>query len=290
MDNLSTGAHAFTAGGTRLVYHVAGRGPVMIAHSGGPGVEYAYLRSQGLEEHFTMVYLEPAGTGASGPLPSDATYVDTYTAFVHALVEHLGVSRVHLLGHSHGGFVALRFAILHPRRTAGLALYSTSPTTTPEFWEAEEVEAAAYLDRNADIPEIAEIGKALGEWDDVETDEAETAVLRRCLPVYFADFWGRRAEFEPLREAVRSRHLHFGSKNIDYRSDLAQIVAPTVVITGRHDFICGPVWATMLHEGIRGSRLVTLEKSGHFGHIEEPDGFLDALIPLVTGTMTCGPL
>jgi proline iminopeptidase len=49
------------------------------------------------------------------------------------------------------------------------------------------------------------------------------------------------------------------------------------VITGRHDFICGPVWAEMLHQGIPGSRLKILEYSGHFGHIEEPDAFTDAV-------------
>jgi proline iminopeptidase len=69
-----------------------------------------------------MVYPEPVGTGASGPLPTGATFVDTYVDFLHAMVDHIDVPQVHLLGHSHGGFVAQRFALRHPDRTAGLAL------------------------------------------------------------------------------------------------------------------------------------------------------------------------
>ncbi|GIF62336.1 hydrolase [Asanoa ishikariensis] len=281
MKNLSPGTHSFTVDGTRQVYHVAGHGPVMIAHPGGPGVEYSYLRSTRLEEHFTMVYVEPVGTGESGPLPAGATYVDTYVDFLHALVENLDVPKVFLLGHSHGGIVAVRFALLHPDRTAGLALYSATPCTTDEFWAAEEANAAVYGERHPDVPEAAAIVAAATQWDEVKTDEQQTAILRTFLPVYFADFWGRRAEFDVLRENVRAWYTTFESKNVDYRPDLWAITAPTVVLTGRHDFICGPVWARLLHEGIPGSELVILENSGHFAQVEEPDGFLDAMSRLL---------
>ncbi len=282
MHNLSSGTHSFTVNGTRQVYHVAGSGPVMITHSGGPGVDSAYLRSERLEEHFTMVYPEPVGTGDSGPLPAGATYVDTYVDFLSALVEHLDVPRVHLLGHSHGGFVAQRFAILHPDRTAGLALYSTSPTTTPDFWEAEQAAAAAYPQRHPDIPEAAKVLEVIDKFDTVHTAEEKTAVLSAALPVYFADFWGRRAEFKPLQDNIRAWVTEFDSMTIDYRAELPRITARTVVLTGRHDFICGPVWAEMLHEGIRGSRLVILENSGHFAQYEEPDAYIEAVTWLLT--------
>ncbi|MDG4759104.1 alpha/beta hydrolase [Micromonospora sp. WMMD710] len=283
MSNLDEGVHSFTVDGTRQVYHVAGTGPVMITHSGGPGVDSSYLRSARLEEHFTMVYPEPVGTGDSGPLPAGATYVDTYVDFLHALVDHLGVPQVHLLGHSHGGFVAQRFALLHPERVAGLALYSTSPTTTPDFWEAERAAAAAYPQRHPDVPEAAQVLEAIGRSKPAQTDEEATKNLSAILPVYFADWWGRRAEFKHLQDNIRSWITRFDSYEIDYRAELPKIAARTVIVTGRHDFICGPVWAEMLHEGIAGSRLVILENSGHFGQIEEPDEFLEAVTWLLRG-------
>lgn len=44
-----------------------------------------------------------------------------------------------------------------------------------------------------------------------------------------------------------------------------------------HDFICGPHWGRMLHEGIPGSRFLLLEDSGHMGHLEQPDLFASAI-------------
>lgn len=276
MRNPGVGTHSFAVNGTRQVYHVAGNGPVMIAHSGGHGVDYSYLRSPGLEEHFTVAYLEPVGTGGSRPIPDGTTYADTYVDFLYAVVEHLDVPRAYVLGHSHGGVVAQRFAIRFPERVAGLALYSSTPTTDAAFWAAAAAETAAYTARHPDIPEAAEAVAAL-ERDDARTDDEKTAALSAALPIYFADFWGRRAEFKALQDGIRAWVVTFDSTVIDFRPALPDITAPTVVVAGRHDFICGPAWAGMLREGIAGSRVVILENSGHFGQIEEPGAFLEAV-------------
>ena len=261
--------------GVRQVFHVAGHGPVMIAHSGGPGAEYSYLRSAALEEHFTMVYLEPVGTGESGRLPSGGTYMDTYVDFLYAVVQHLNEPRVLILGHSHGGLIAQRFALRYPERVAGLVLYSATPTTDAAFWAAATAEVAAYAERYAEVPGAAEAAAAI-EAPKATTDEEATARLRAALPLYFADFWGRQDEFGPLRESIRSWAVQPTATAVDLRPDLPSITAPTVVLTGREDFICGPVWAEMLHHGIPGSELVIIENCGHFAQVEQPEEFLAA--------------
>ncbi len=282
MSPLSTGTRAVTVAGTRVVYHVAGTGPVMIAHSGGPGVGSGYLRSAALEKRFTMVYPEPPGTGESDPLPEGASYVETYVDFLHALVEHLDVPQVYLLGHSHGGFVAQRFALRYPDRVAGLALYSTSPMTGPEFSAAVQKAILAYPQRHPDVPETAEVVAALAQDDTGVSADEKSVLLRQALPIYFADFWGRRRpEFEELRNGVYAWPQHFATRVVDYRDEVSAIQAPTVIVTGRHDFICGPVWAQMLFDRIPGSRLVILENSGHFAQQEEPEAFLEAVTSLL---------
>lgn len=275
MDTLSPGTHTFTVDGVRQVYHVAGAGPVLVAHAGGPGLDWSYLRSADLEHHFTMVYPEPAGTGESGPLPAGATYVGTYVTMLSALIDHLGLPDVHLLGHSHGGFVALRYALDHPDRVAGLALYSTSPVGDGEFWAAMAASAAAYPQRHPDVPEAAE---APG-WMTApgNTHEERTAAIRGMLPLYFADYWGRRAEYADVRAHMRAWPVALADGHFDYRAELSRITARTVVVCGRHDFICGPVWGEMLHRGIAGSRMVMLENSGHFAHLEEPNAYAEAV-------------
>ncbi len=103
------------------------------------------------------------------------------------------------------------------------------------------------------------------------------------MPLYFADYWGERhAEYAALREGVRAWRVHHDGEPFDYRAELGDLTVRTVIVCGRHDFICGPVWGAMLHNGIPGSRLVMLEESGHFGQTEEPDAFTEAVTWLIS--------
>lgn len=277
---LAQGTHEFTLDGIRQVYHVAGHGPVMIAHSGGPGLDYAYLRSPELERHFTMVYPEPVGTGSSGRLARHDYRLDTYVRFLAALVDQVGEDRVFLLGHSYGGFVAQAYALDRPERLAGLVLYDTSPMTGPEFWAGAMANLEAYPRRYPDQPAAAEVPAAFQRAVSAADDETLSAGLRAALPVYLADFWARRPDFAALENGIRGWVEPAGAEEptpFDVRDRLGEIAVPTVVIVGRYDFICGPRFAVLLHQGIAGSRLVVLEHSGHLGHLEQPAEFVGAV-------------
>jgi pimeloyl-ACP methyl ester carboxylesterase len=56
---------------------------------------------------------------------------------------------------------------------------------------------------------------------------------------------------------------------------IARIDAPTLVITGAVDFICGPDCAADIAAGISGSKQVLIEDCGHFTFIEQPERFRD---------------
>jgi proline-specific peptidase len=278
---LPQGTREISVDGVRQVFHVVGTGPVCVVHSGGPGIEWEYLRMPALEEHLTMVYLEPVGTGASGRLDDPRGYrLDTYARFVHGVVEHLGLPKVFLLGHSHGGFVAQRYALDHADRLAGLILFATSPVTGAEFWADAVANVNRFPERHPDRREAAEIPQAFQEAVAATDDKAYTDGLRRILPAYFADYWAHEQVLEPLRAALRAWIDPMRGEEpepFDVRDRLGSIALPSLVLTGAHDFICGTRWASMLHDGIPGSRLTVLEDSGHMGHLEQPEAFTRAV-------------
>jgi pimeloyl-ACP methyl ester carboxylesterase len=271
--------HEFLVDGVKQVYHVAGTGPVCVAHSGGPGIGSGYLRSPGLEEHFTMVYLEPVGTGGSGRLESYD--LATYVRFLSAVVDHLGEPEVAVLGHSYGGFVALRYALQQPERVSGLALYDTSPLTGPDFFAVAMARLAAYPARFPDVPEAAEVPAALQRALTATDDETLSSALREAIPVYFADYWARQAEFLRFTQDVRAWAAPASAQDpipYDVTPRLGEITVPAAVVAGAHDFICGPRWARMLADGIPKAQLTVLENSGHFGHVEQPADFTRAVV------------
>ena len=282
-DPLSPGAHTVEIDGVAQRYHVAGTGFVCLVHSGGPGVTWEYLRMPLVEEHLTTVYVEPIGTGGSGRLPTHPHgYTrERYARALDGLIDHLGVPRVHLLGHSHGGFVTQYYALKHADRLDGIILYDSAPVTGPEHF-AEAARNMDFARRNADRPGLPAVIRAWESLPGLNGDEDMIRVLRDLLPAYFADYWGREEEFGAFPESVAAVHISGLDENlvpdtIDDRQLLASITTPALVIVGRHDFICPPRWALELHEGIPGSRLTVLEDSGHFGHLEEPEAFAAAV-------------
>ncbi|WP_393087498.1 alpha/beta fold hydrolase [Streptomyces sp. LN704] len=290
-DPLAAGTHTVEIDGVAQRYHVHGTGPVCVAHSGGPGIDWEYLRMPALERALTMVYPEPIGSGASARLPSHPHgYTRArYSRFLGALIEHLGVPEVHLLGHSHGGFVAQYHALHHPKRIAGVILYESAPLTGPEHMAEAMRLVQSFAARHADHPGLPEVLAAFQAIPTISDDVRMTAVAKGLLPSYFADYWGREEEFAPFRASVRASHISGLDENlspdvIDDRADLGSLTVPALVVVGRYDVICGVRWAEALHRLIPGSDLLILENSGHFGHLEEPEAFARAVTRFVTAS------
>ncbi|MFF7215207.1 alpha/beta fold hydrolase [Streptomyces sp. NPDC008238] len=288
---LSPGTHTLEVDGVVQRYHVhgTGTGPVCIAHSGGPGVFWEYLRMPEVERHLTVVYPEPVGTGGSGRLPSHPHgYTrELYSRFLDALVDHLGAPRVYLLGHSHGGFVVQYHALRRPARVAGVVLYDSSPVTGPELGAEAARKVAEFAARNAGHPGLPEALGALQGVSAISDDAGMTAALKGLLPAYFADYWAREEEFAPLRAAVTGTYISGLDTGlvpdvIDDRGQLGALTVPALVVVGRYDVICGVRWADELHGLIPRSELLVLEDSGHFGHLEEPGRFAEAVVGFVT--------
>ncbi|MFF5079373.1 alpha/beta fold hydrolase [Actinoplanes sp. NPDC000266] len=294
-DSLSPGTHTVTIGGIPQRYHVYGSGPVCLVHPGGPGFHWEYLRMPLVEQNMTTVYIEPIGTGASGQLPSHPNgYTrEQYAQAIDGILDHLNVGRVHLLGHSHGAFVAQYYAASRGPRLAGVVLYESAVAVGLDHY----TEAAKNLDdfagRHAGDPRLDDVMNAWQDIPSIKDNTAFTSVARRLFPAYLADYWAHETRYDPIRSAVSGSYISglddcLAPETIDDRTLLPSITVPTLVIVGREDFICGPRWATEIHALVPGSTLEVMEHSGHFAHFEEPEAFVEVVSSFVKGTTPDG--
>lgn len=270
--------------GVDIAYDVRGHGPVCLAHPGGPGFDSTYLRSPALEARFTVVYIDPVGTGASGKLPAGQRYsIQRDTAVLDQIRRHLGLGRVCLLGHSYGGFVVQRFALAHPELVSGLILYSTTPTTN-DAWSAQvEANLATFKDQ----PWFDEALAGTRAESEAKTDDELKAALLREAPMFFADWTHRRDElvrvFATARLSLEVSTRREGEP-FDVRPQLARLKVPTLVITGDRDLVSGPTVSGWIAQATPGATLVVIPDAGHFAHLEQPRAFaaaIDAFAPTV---------
>ena len=253
---------------------------MLVCHPGGPGFSSRYFGDlAGLDERFTLVLLNPRGTeGSDRPVDRRAYATEDYVSDLEELRGHLGLHRMHLLGHSHGGVVAQAFAATHPERVEKLVLASTLARFAGEQNAAME----AGMKSKSDEAWYADALAALEDEQEgrFETDEELAELSLREFPFYFARYGdAERAYLETLRGEipVADALLLFNNEiftSFDLRPRLPAIAAPTLVITGGDDFITGPVCAADF-AAIPDCRTAVLPSCGHFIFVEARERFRD---------------
>ena len=267
--------------GRKLTYRRLGHGPMVVCHPGGPGFSSAYFGDlAALWEQYTLIMLNPRGTGGSGrPADKRAYQIDDYVTDVEELRVHLGLERMLLLGHSHGGIVAQAYAAKFPGRVRALVLASTLArfAAEQETVMREEMEKRSGQAWYQDATQALEQEQAAK----FETDEELAELTFRELPLYFAHFGPAEAGYlDTLKsDTVNADALKLFNSEIfntfDLRSALPNITAKTLVITGDEDFICGPICSDEICAGIAGARKVIVGDAGHMLFVEQPQAFHD---------------
>ncbi|MBP2478299.1 proline iminopeptidase [Crossiella equi] len=280
---LAPGTHSIEVAGIRQRYHVAGSGPLCLVQPDGPGVHWEYLRLRALEQHLTMVYLEPAGTGGSGWLADGDYSQHRFAELADGVVDHLDGPQVHFLGHGHGGTVALQYALAHPERTAGLILYSTAPTWDGADFDHElALSLEAYLEARPDDEAVRVAAQAFGSGT-VSDSDSFLEYLETIQPLYFADY--AHTDLTALREVFDATLMPRQTPaEWDVREQLGLVSVPALVLSGAHDVLCGPRWADVLTSGLSHATAAPFALSGHFAHLEQPEAFTKAVVDFLSAS------
>jgi pimeloyl-ACP methyl ester carboxylesterase len=261
-----------TEDGRTLAWRESGSGEPLLLHPGGPGMSAAYFGElPELASERTLLLLDPRGTGESDR-PSDAAAFELadYASDVEDVRRHLGLERLDLLGHSHGGFVAMFWASAHPQSVGRLVLANTAARFTDAIRSARTARVASHEGQ----PYYADAVEALRLHSEgrYASDEELRELYRREARLLLAPETSVEGLGEVLsRAGANADALRYFNKHIaaemDQRATLARLGASTLVITGSLDPF-GESSAREIADALPNATLFVLAGADHFPFLE----------------------
>ena len=267
--------------GTRMHYvHVAPPAkaslpPVVFIHGASSNFKDEMLPARPrLEGKAEMLFFDRPGYGYSERgKGNDTPYGQAET--LAALMDHVGIQKAIIVGHSFGGAVAAAFALRHPEKTAGLVFLSAATHPWPgggTSW---------YYNLTA-TPVVGWLFAGTLAWP------AGSLVLDKAVASVFApnpvpDNYIERAS---IRLTLRPGTFHANAVDVSGLYDQVkkmaphyhEIKTPTVIITGDSDDVIYPeVHSGGLARDIAGSKLLWIHNMGHKSDWVAADLVTDAI-------------
>lgn len=273
--------------GTNL--YVDQRGPVgapaLLFLHGGPGSgTYDFLSFQGeaLSKHLHLIAVDQRGVQHSDPLVGEVTDDDLIADF-EAVRQTLGITTWSLLGHSYGGRLALRYAVLHPAIVERVIF--ENPAWDFELVTRTLVQAGLPLLRELGLAEgVSELLEDRGPMTVQKWEERISAMHRlgdRRMEVYFGPgSKDLKLPADELPDEIQSRAGRFAESIVHSPGFtesllplLSQVPQPALLIKGGYDPVTSPTEITRFQQDVRNGTYRYFESAGHFVHAEAADAY-----------------
>lgn len=238
----------------RLHYEVAGQGEhLVVIHGVGSQADDWLPVLAHLTDQFEVLRFDLRGHGSS-EAPVGPYSIDDFVCDVVALMDSLQFQRAHVAGFSLGGLVAQGLALQHPERVNRLALLSTVAGRSAD----ERKRVVGRLEFIASSHPADYFEQSVERWF--------TPAFREANPEVIA---GRKATVTAMDQQAYAAAYH-ALAHSDFGEQLAEITAPTLVMTGEHDLGSNPRMAEFMAYTIPGAELKILPELRHSILLEAP--------------------
>jgi proline-specific peptidase len=260
-----------------------GKLPLLALH-GGPGASHDYLESLDAiaATGRRVIYYDQLGCGNSA-IPEkkpEMWTVALYVEEVDAVRRALYLDRIHLLGQSWGGMLAMEYMLTQPQGVISLTIAS-SPASMIQ-WSAEAMRLRSQLP--PDIQATLDKHEAEGTTKHPDYVAAtrvfyDRHVCRIPYPPYVQrsfDVLDTNAEVYNTMNGPNEFHVVGTLKTWDIIQRLPEINVPTLVTSGKYDEAT-PLIAGTVYAGIPGARWTLFDHSSHMAHVEESERYMQVL-------------
>jgi len=246
----------------RLFYEEAGVGPVVVLIHGG-NLDRRMWDEQFLlfAREFWVIRYDVRGFGKSTQL----THAYSDTDDLASLLDHLRITKAHLVGLSMGGRIAIDFALVHPDKVLSLVLagpgvsgFNFDASAMAQFWEVVRV---------------------------AQEKGPEAASETWLKNPYMAPAMGNPVLAARIREiSHENRHVFLSNPLLGHRLSppamhrLGELRAPILLVVGDRDVndilaICG-----ILEVRAPQAKKIVIREAGHMVNMEKPAEFDQAVL------------
>ena len=251
--------------GAWLDVYLSGAGPVLLLVHGW-SIDHRSFRPQiePFSREMTVVTYDRRGFGRSTAAPDLTAELDD----IDCIIDSLGVARVHLLGVSQGGRLALRYAATCPERLASLILQGA---VLDGYAVEEPPEEQLPLGHYQELARQGRMDEVRRLWLDHPMMAAgvDDPALREEIRTLVADYTG--ADLTSTAPPARPF-------DVDVIGALQQLDLPALVITGALETSGRKAHARKICELLRGSREIEMPRSGHLSNLTEAGRYNAAVL------------
>lgn len=279
---MNPGDTSLVVDGLRLRYADLGEGPVVVlVHGIATSLESWRLTVGTLAREHRVIALDLPGFGLSERPPRVPTLEETADLMARFL-DGLGIDRASFVGNSLGGLISLETALRHPARVDRLVLANSLGLGREigAFWRLIAVEPVGRL-----VAEVNRWAALRGRFNLFyqSGDGPEVIALMRE--------WVARPDLvDTLIGTVKIGLTPRGQRPEIIRLDrLPDLVAPTLLVWGRRDWIFPVSHGERAQRLIPDARLVVFENCGHCPQLEVPFDFSRVVRQFLTRQGVGGP-
>jgi len=244
--------------GVKIHYEVYGDGPALILTHGYSSTSAMWEgQIEALSKHHKLVLWDMRGHGKSDYPADPNAYSEALTiGDIAALLDQIGTRRAIVGGLSLGGYMSLAFYRTHPERVAALLIIDTGPGFKKDeartAWNKRAHETAERFERDG-----LSVLKSLS---------------RERSSVTHRDARGL---------ALAARGM-LTQRDASVMEVLPEIAVPSLIVVGADDtpFLAA---SDYMAAKIPGAKKVVIPSAGHAVNIDQPQAFIDAVLPFLEG-------
>jgi 3-oxoadipate enol-lactonase len=253
--------------GAQIHYEVSGQGPAIVFAHGLGGNHMSWWQQVGhFRDAYTCVTFAHRGFTPSSveePHPDPRRYADDLAA----VIDHLKLEKVILVGQSMGGWTAVEYCLRHSQRVRGLVLSATIGSVDPDrIAGLEPAQLAAWL-RTSE--------KSVAQCREQGVHPAAGMRMAREQPALHLLYQHFDEQVRDLdKDVLRSR---LRAMRIRTPADIAAASVPLLLISPSEDIVIPPPALRALAREVPGARFAEFAQAGHSPYFEKAEAFNQCL-------------